>query len=171
VPKSLRKEAFYPDSPDQVWTAITDRHALAEWLMPNDFEPKVGHKFNFQVDPMPGWSNKYECEVLAVEPPRQLVYTWLHLPKDPNKPRPKPMTLTWTLTPERGGTRLVLEQTGIETIGWWSRLSMSFGWGTMLSRWIPKVLKNVRGSAFTPGAIPLAKRCYKTATIPEYLTR
>src|SRR5262249_9176045 len=144
--KSLRKEAFYPYPPESVWTAITDRRALAEWLMPNDFEPTVGHRFHFQVDPMPGWSNKYECEVVEVTPPKRLVYTWIHLPKDASKPKPLPMTLTWELTPEGGGTRLVLVQTGIEVMGWWSRISMSFGWGTMLNRWIPKVLKNVSGA-------------------------
>jgi uncharacterized protein YndB with AHSA1/START domain len=169
--KSLRKEAFYPCPPESVWTAITDRRAIAEWLMPNDFEPKVGHRFHFQVDPMPGWSNKYECEVVEVTPPKRLVYTWVHLPKDAAKPKPKPMTLTWELVPENGGTRLILVQTGIEVLGWWSKLSMSFGWGTMLGRWIPKVLKNVSGAAFAPGAIPLNRRCYTVRTVPESLTR
>jgi uncharacterized protein YndB with AHSA1/START domain len=171
VGKTLRKEVFYPDPPEIVWVAITDRQALAEWLMPNDFEPKVGHKFHFQVDPMIGCSGVYACEVLEADAPRRLVYTWVHMPKQPEKPCHKPMVLTWTLTPENGGTRLVLEQTGIEVMSWFERFSMSFGWGTMLNRWIPKVLKNVRNGAFAPGAIPLAKRCYKTKTIAPHLTR
>ena len=48
------------------------------------------------------------------------------------------------------------------------RPMMTFGWGTRLKRWIPKVLEHVdEGGAFTPGAIPLAKRCYKVRTLGE----
>ena len=49
--KRLRREVVLPHSPDTVWLALTDRKAIAEWLMPNDFEPVVGHKFHLQVDP------------------------------------------------------------------------------------------------------------------------
>ena len=30
---------------ERVWRALTDREALAQWLMPNDFEPVVGHSW------------------------------------------------------------------------------------------------------------------------------
>ncbi len=170
---TIRKEAFYQHPPQKVWVAITDRRALAEWLMPNDFEPVVGHKFRFQVDPMPGCGSVTECEVLAVEPPRRLVYSWCAVPKNPQAARPKPSTVTWTLHSEGGGTRLVFEHTGLtEAFPWWQRLMLRFGWGTMVKRWIPKVAGNVSADGtFTPGAIPMAKRCYKFNTIPEHLTR
>jgi len=48
-------EQTYPHPPERVWRALTDSAALAEWLMPNDFEPRVGHKFRFRSKPMPGW--------------------------------------------------------------------------------------------------------------------
>ncbi len=168
---TLRKQAVYPHPPEKVWVALTDRRALAEWLMPNDFEPVVGHRFRLQVDPMGGFSGLNECEVLEVVPNRKLVYSWVVVPKNPQKPRPRPMTLTWTLEPADAGTLLVLEQSGLEHLSFWERFSMKFGWGTMLKHWIPKVLRNVEGTVFTPGAIPLNKRCYKTKTIPAELTR
>ncbi len=171
MPTALRKEFHYPHPPEKVWVALTNRAAIAEWLMPNDFEPIVGHRFRLQVDPMGPFSGLNECEVLEVEPHRRLVYSWIVVPRDPNKPRPLPMKLTWTLEPLDGGTRLILEQEGLEYLSLWERLSMKFGWGTMLKRWIPKVLRNVEGQTFTPGAIPLGKRCYKTKTIPKELTR
>ena len=34
---------------EQVWRAITDSATLAEWMFPNDFEPRVGHRFTFRV--------------------------------------------------------------------------------------------------------------------------
>src|SRR5262249_17808941 len=37
----------YPQPPERVWRALTTPEELAQWLMPNDFAPKVGHKFQF----------------------------------------------------------------------------------------------------------------------------
>ncbi len=167
----IRKEAFYPHPRETVWVALTDRHALAEWLMPNDFEPVVGRKFRFQTDPMPGCHGLTECVLLEFDPPSRMVWSWVIVPKDLNAPRHKPMTITWILHPEGNGTRLVLEHAGAEVINWWYRFSMNMGWGTMVKRWIPKVLRNVKDGCFTPGAIPPNKRCYKMKTIPDDLTR
>jgi len=170
---TIRKERLYPDPPDRVWVALTDPHALAEWLMPNNFAPIVGHRFRFQVDPMAGCVTVTECEVLEVERPRRLVYSWLPLPI-PNQtgPRPNPSVVSWTLKPESGGTRLLLEHSGLAGVfPWWQRFMFRFGWGTMIKRLIPKVMRNVEDGVFTPGAIPLHKRCYKTKTLPAELTR
>jgi uncharacterized protein YndB with AHSA1/START domain len=171
--KPIRKEAFYPHPPNKVWVALTDRRALAEWLMPNDFEARVGHKFRFQVDPMPGCGHLTMCEVLEVDPPRKLVWSWLPIDeKRPHRHGTKPSTVTWTLSPESGGTRLTLVHEGLEVYPFWQRFMLRFGWGTMVKRWIPKVAANVSGDGtFTPGAFPLEKRCYKCATVPAELTR
>lgn len=104
----LTKEAFFPHPPDDVWIALTDKYAVAEWLMPNNFEPIEGKKFNFHVDKMPltGFTGVTECEVLEVDRPKKLVYTWVSMHK--TKGKHPPMTLTWTLEPHEGGTRLTL---------------------------------------------------------------
>jgi uncharacterized protein YndB with AHSA1/START domain len=137
--------------------------------MPNDFQPVVGHRFQFRVDPMAGFSGTTDCEVLVVEPPHRLVYTWTSVPLDPSKPRPAPMTLTWTLTAEGTGTRLVLEQSGLETLSFLWRLSMRHGWRRMLGTLLPRVLRNVRDGHFTPGAI--TTRDYKASTVPDHFAR
>ncbi len=169
----LRKEAFYEYPPEAVWIALTDRHALAEWLMPNNFEPVLGHKFRFQYDKVPlCGEGLVECEVLEIEKPRLLVLSWMNTVAA-GKPQPPTMRVSFTLTPEQGGTRLVLEQTGLEGQPWWIPLMMNMGWGTMLKRWVPKVLKNVNAAkgTFRPGAIPLHKRGYKARTVPDDLTK
>ena len=163
--KSLRKEVFYSHPPEDVWVALTDPRALAEWLMPNNFEPVVGRVFRFHVDPMPGFSGITECEVLEVDPPRRLVYTWTPIPKTPGAPRPKPMRLVWTVESVDGGTRLVLEQSGLEALGLWHRFSMNVGWNRMLKSLLAKVLTHVAGGAFTPGAV--TRRDYGTRTVPD----
>lgn len=169
--KVLRKTAVYPYPPECVWVALTDRRALAEWLMPNDFDPVVGRRFRFQVDPMPGCGDGLvEGEVLEVDRPRRLAYTW-----NARYGKRAPLTrstVVWTLAPEGAGTRLTLEHSGLETMAWWQRFMLRFGWGTMVKRWIPKVCGRVDADGrFTPGAIPLGKRCYKCKTIPAHLTR
>ncbi|HRK23022.1 MAG TPA: SRPBCC domain-containing protein [Fimbriimonadaceae bacterium] len=169
--KSLRKEVVLPYPPEKVWVALTDRAALAEWLMPNDFEPVVGRKFRLQVDGMGSYSGLNECEVLEVDEPRKLVYNWVLVPGKAGAPRPKPMVLTWTLEPSGSGTKLTLVQEGLEALGFFNRLSMAFGWGTMLNRWIPQVLTQVEGGHFVPGPKRLVKRCYGIKTIPDDLTR
>ena len=168
--KTIHKELHYPHPPERVWVALTDPRALAEWLMPNNFRAEVGARFRFHVDPMPGFSGISECEVLEVDPPRRLVYTWTVVPSRPGEIPPPAMTLEWTLTPERGGTRLVLHQTGVESLNWWWRLSMAHGWTRMMGTLLPKVLHNVGAAGdFVPGAI--RKRDYGTKTVPEGYAR
>lgn len=170
--KSLEKSRHYPYTPEQVWCALTDPHAMAEWMMPNDFKPEVGHKFTYQIDPMPVCGQKAEGEVLEVDPPRRLVYSLLDYKRD-GTPRAAPSVITWTLTPEEGGTRLDLRHEGLEVLGVVHALMLRIGWGGIMSRMLPKVLANVdaAGLHFEPGAIPLAKRPYKVRTVPDSLIR
>ena len=67
--------------------------------MKNDFEPVVGHRFNFRAD----WG-AVDCEVLAVEPNKMLSYTWGSYGLK--------SVVTWTLKPTRTGTLLRMEQSG-----------------------------------------------------------
>ncbi|GIK11202.1 MAG: hypothetical protein BroJett001_32680 [Chloroflexota bacterium] len=50
---TLRVNRTYPHPRALVWRALVDRDLLAQWLMPNDFEPKIGHRFTFRTEPGP----------------------------------------------------------------------------------------------------------------------
>ena len=169
--QSLRREVILNHSPEDVWIALTTPEAIAEWLMPNDFKPEVGHKFRLQVDGNFLFSGINECEVLEVDPPRKLVYNWVIVPKSPEKPRHEPMTLTWILEPVDEGTKLVLEQSGLENISWIFRKMMSAGWGRYVGVLLPKVTAHVQDNRFIPGAIPPNKRCYPMKTVPDELAK
>jgi uncharacterized protein YndB with AHSA1/START domain len=167
---TIRKERFYSQPLEDVWAALTDPHALAEWLEPNNHAPVPGQKFEFVTD-----TNvcgcRTECEVLEADAPRRLVWKWVHHYKDGKRPPAQPMTITWTLTPKDGGTLLILEHSGAENIGWTQRSMMRLGWYFMMKKLIPKVLGNVKAGVFTPGAIPLNKRYYTCKTVPDKYIR
>jgi len=77
--KTIRREILIPQPREQVWRALTDSIALAEWMYPNDFEPRVGHHFTFRVPPNPkvGFDGIIVyCEVIECEPPSRLTYSW-----------------------------------------------------------------------------------------------
>ena len=166
---TIRKERFYPHPPEAVWAAITDPHALAEWLEPNNHKPVVGHKFEFSCDQGACGAGSTECEVLEADAPRKLVWKWVHVGKGGKKA--DPMTITWTLIPKDQGTLLILEHSGAENISWLTRNMMRVGWGFMMKKLIPKILQRVESGKFTPGAIPLNKRYYTCKTVPEKYVR
>lgn len=168
----LKFQRTYPHPPEKVWIALTDRKALADWLMPNDFSPVVGHKFTFQIDPIPLCGHITECEVLEVIPQRKLVYSWL--PVTAGKPRPqKPTVVTWTLEPVNQGTRLTLSHTGLKGVfPLVLRLMLRFGWGTMVKRWIPKVAGSIKpDGTYEFGAIGSTKYRYQAKTVPDHMTK
>jgi uncharacterized protein YndB with AHSA1/START domain len=76
-----------------------------------------------------------ECEVLEIDEPRRLSYTWVGDPKHP------PTVVTWTLEPTAAGTRLRLEHAGFQ--GWrglFLRWILGSGWKGMLRKHLPRVI-------------------------------
>ena len=132
----LRLEATYPHPPERVWQAITDPRALEAWLMPNDFQSVVGHRFTFRTDPAPGFDGIVNCEVLRVEPPKLLSYTWKGGPLD--------TVVTFALQPTVEGTRLIFHQTGFAGVqANIVRLILSNGWRSMSRDKLPAVLEQL----------------------------
>lgn len=106
--RNVKTEVFYPYPPERVWQVITNRSAIAAWLMENDFEPRIGHKFRFRAEQQ-GIDNIIYCEVIEIDEPSYLSYTWR------GNFMCKPTLVTWTLLPVEGGTKLQLEHTGFES--------------------------------------------------------
>jgi hypothetical protein len=66
----------FTNSIERVWLALTDSKTLAKWVMDNDFKPVVGHKFQFRTEPNKWWNGIVDSEVLLVDEPNRLSYTW-----------------------------------------------------------------------------------------------
>jgi uncharacterized protein YndB with AHSA1/START domain len=114
----IEREVLHP--PEKIWRALTERSLIDEWLMKNDFQPVVGHRFNFRSTPVPGWNGVIDCEVLVVEPNSRLSYSWGTMGME--------SVVAWTLTPTKGGTHVRMEQTGFRSEEDAAYKGASWGW-------------------------------------------
>lgn len=107
---TIELDTFLPHPPSRVWRALTDRELLGRWLMPNDFEPRVGHRFAFEQPP-PFNDQRVECEVLDLRPEEVLAFSWCG-----RRGRGPVLdtTVTWRLVAEGRGTRLFLTHAGFD---------------------------------------------------------
>ncbi|MEK0316638.1 SRPBCC family protein [Cohnella sp. 56] len=132
---TLNLDFEYNTSIEKLWNAITDADKLAKWVvdirsgqaMENNFKPVVGHQFQFRAQPTEYWSGIIEGEVLVVEAPHRLSYTWAS---------GETHTVTWTLQKLGDGkVKLHLEQTGISSEP--ARAGAKHGW----TKWLGELEK------------------------------
>ncbi len=102
--RSLVIERELPHPPEKVWRALTQGPLIREWLMDNDFQPVVGHRFNFRRAPVPNWNGAIDSEVLVVEPYKKLSYSWAALGLE--------SVVVFTLDATKDGTLIRMEQSG-----------------------------------------------------------
>lgn len=124
--QSLVIEREFSHPPEKLWRALTQGALIEDWLMKNDFQPVVGHKFNFRATPMPHWNGITDCEVLAVEPCQRLSYSWNS--SGDEAANGLKTTVTWTLTPTKGGVLLRMEQSGFRPDDKRNYQGAAYGW-------------------------------------------
>ena len=118
--RTLVIEREMPHSPEKIWRALTENPLIEQWLMTNDFQPVVGHRFTFRATPVPGWNGIIDCEVLVVEPHARLSYSWGTMGMM--------SVVAWTLTPAKGGTRVRMEHSGFRSEEDANYKGASYGW-------------------------------------------
>jgi uncharacterized protein YndB with AHSA1/START domain len=114
----LEKEMSHP--PEKIWRALTEGSLIKEWLMDNDFQPVVGHKFQFRSTPVPNWDGIINSRVLEIEPNKKLCYSWGTMGME--------SAVTWTLTPTGTGTHVRMEQTGFRSEQDAAYKGATYGW-------------------------------------------
>ena len=124
--QSLVIERDLPHAPEKVWRALTQGALIEDWLMKNDFQPVVGHKFSFRATPMPHWNGVTDCEVLAVDPCRRLSYSWNA--SGGEAANGLKTVVTWILTPTRDGVLLRMEQSGFRPDDKRNYQGAAYGW-------------------------------------------
>jgi uncharacterized protein YndB with AHSA1/START domain len=110
--------------------------------MPNDFEARVGHRFTMRTKPAPGFDGIVQCELLALEPPRRLAYSWKGGGID--------TVVSYELAAEGGNTRLVMEQSGFTGLR-----------GFMVSRILGSGWKKIIGEGLRAAAGRVAEARYR----------
>jgi len=125
APRSLVVEREMPHPPQKIWRALTQGPLIEAWLMKNDFQPLVGHRFQFRATPVPGWSGITNCEVIEVDQPTCLVYRWGDGTESESGLR---TVVTWTLTPTDNGTVVRMEHSGFRPQDERGYQGMGGGW-------------------------------------------
>jgi len=118
--RSLVIEREMPHPAEKIWRALTQGALIEAWLMKNDFQPAVGHRFSFRSTPVPGWDGIIDSEVLVIEPNSRLSYSWGTMGTM--------SVVTWTLTPTKAGTHVRMEQTGFRSEQDAAYKGATYGW-------------------------------------------
>lgn len=122
---------------ETIWQALTEPDLIAQWFMPNDFAPEVGHKFTFRTEPVGSWDGVTEGEVLAAEPYWRLQYSWRGGSHElEGFGRYIDTVLTWTLSPLPNGTHVRLEHAGFtkDNAAVHRLMSGEGGWAAVVNR-------------------------------------
>lgn len=122
--KKLELDFHFQSPIEKVWFALTDSATLSKWMMfkENNFKPVVGHRFYLKMEAVGEWSGVVEGEVLEVDEPHRLSYTWESLGEK--------NTVTWTLTEEAdGSTSVHFEQANISSDQ--ALTGAKYGWQSM----------------------------------------
>ena len=152
----------HPHPPEKVWRALTDPALIPLWTStgaggrPEGFAPVTGTKFRFVAKPKPGWNGIVDCEVLEVDEPWLLRYSWA----DGNGGGDVTQ-VAYRLQPRADGTRFTYEHAGFTGV---SGLFMSTLLGRartkMLSVGLPAVLDDLDddgevrpGNTLKPGSL------------------
>jgi len=133
--RSIVVERVMPHPPEKIWRALTEARLIEQWLMKNDFVPRLGARFTFAAKPMGDWDGVVHCEVTEFDPPTLLAYAWRGGSRT-NRAYGAVLdsVVQWTLTPEPGGTRVRMEHSGFGAQNRAAFEAMSGGWPRVVER-------------------------------------
>lgn len=119
----------------RVWNALATSEGLASWLMQNDFQPVVGTRFTFRTEPQGDWDGVVACEVVHIEEPYCLAFTWS---EDSDLP---PTLVTFELHAVGAQTEVCLVHSGREQLPETFSSILDQGWGCNMLRGLAKYLE------------------------------
>jgi uncharacterized protein YndB with AHSA1/START domain len=136
----------YPYSIEQVWRVLTEPALVARWTVtgqggrPEGFAPVAGTRFRLIAKPVMGWRGIVDCEVLEVDAPRLLRYTWV---EDEGA---APSFVAYRLEELPTGTRFTWEHTGFTGVGGF---------------FMAKLLRSVRAKMLTVAVPAVLEQTYR----------
>jgi uncharacterized protein YndB with AHSA1/START domain len=137
---SIEKSVHIEAPVEIVWRVVTDPDEVVRWFADEiDLEARPGYEGSMTFRPESGGTVQVPISVVSVEAPRRFTYRWNH----PGGAAADPTNSTlveFTLTPEGGGTRLRVVETGHDGLGWPQAQQDAYvddhndGWSTHLAR-------------------------------------
>jgi uncharacterized protein YndB with AHSA1/START domain len=138
---SVAVEIYIAVPPQRVFQALTQSNQLLQWwgddANPTDFweiDARLGGQWRYRTKGCDGTEIKgttdfrAEGEILEIDPPRLLVYTWIaNWHADPKRKT----VVRWELTPSGGGTQVKVTHSGLAEEAE-SRKSYGGGWTHVL---------------------------------------
>lgn len=131
----------YPYPIGDVWAVLTDPEQVAQWTTtgqggrPEGFAAIPGTRFRFVGKPTMGWKGVVYCQVIDVDAPRSLRYTWKG-----DEDTDDVTDVTYLLEEIPEGTRFTWHHTGFTGVGGFA---------------MAKLLENVRKKMLTEGVPPV----------------
>ena len=136
--------------PDRVWRALIDARELSEWFqvqIDGEIAPDTEVWMTSVHEPYVG--QRFRVRFLEMDPPRRFVWEWHPGEVDPavDYSREPRTTVTFTLEPSGGGTRLTVSETGFDAISLARRAKVyqdnSQGWPEVLG-WLQRYVEKSR---------------------------
>ena len=137
----------FPYPIEEVWAVLTEPEQVARWTTtgqggrPEGFQAVPGTRFRFVGKPTMGWAGVVYCEVISVDAPHSLHYTWKG---DEDTDDVTDVTYLLEETPE--GTRFTWHHSGFTGVG-----------GYAMSR----LLGNVRKKMLNEGVPPVLEAYHR----------
>jgi uncharacterized protein YndB with AHSA1/START domain len=135
----------YPYAIEVVWNVLTDPAQVARWTTsgqggrPEGFAAVPGTRFRFVGKPTIGWAGVVHCEVISVDAPRALHYTWRG-----EEDAGDVTDVTYRLEEIAGGTRFTWHHTGFTGVGGFAMAKLLGSVRRkMLTEGVPRVLEAV----------------------------
>lgn len=124
--RAIERSLVLAARPLEVFAALTRPEGLASWLADRAETSERGLRLEWDA---PGGVSRADVQVLEAAPGKRFVFTWDAYPGACTR-------VAFYLTPEGGGTRLVLVETGFGEGPWWDVLveEEREGWDETLAR-------------------------------------
>lgn len=147
---SINHQFFFPHPPEIVWEYLTNAELMEQWLMKNDFQPIIGHDFQFKTNPIPSlnFDGIVYCRVLEMVPFKKLSYSWNSGSGDGKITIES--VVEWKLEQKDQGTQLSLLHSGFsetENVNMYNALTD--GWLKNLQKIADRINTRVNGTTNT----------------------
>ena len=114
VPNQIERDILIDAPMDVVWRIITEPDQIVQWFSKEaelDARPGGPGRLRFPS------GQSYQLQIEHVDPPRRFAFRWVQ-PEGAMVRADNSLLVEFTLLPEAGGTRLLVIESGFDTIDW-----------------------------------------------------